>query len=224
MVERPVLFSAPMVRALLAGRKTQTRRLLTPQPGSFCSHVEEFRGEGGGWIAGDNSGRVFRCPFGLPGDRLWVRETWSPDCTNVYPCPKAWYRATNDVDGFQIARHADCEPPLHCKHGPSAECWAGFHWRPSIHMPRWASRILLEITEVRVQRLQEISEEDARAEGVVATDAAVVFQDRRRIPALEMTYRGAFACLWDSINAKRSPWARNDWVWALGLKVVEVRR
>ena len=136
--ERPILCSAPDVMAILDGRKTQTRRIMKPQPNrTWPDEVTPH------WSVGGNrtlpgASNPLRCPYGVPGDRLWVREAWRlPD-----GAPKGWvdYRADDTRDGFK--------------------------WKPSIHMPRWASRITLEVTDVRVERLQDISEADAMAEGV----------------------------------------------------------
>ena len=177
MNEKPILFSGPMVRALLAGIKTQTRRLvkynnMLGEPAEWCSSVAEP-----GWIHICGDFRRF-CPYGQPGGRLWVRETWR----SMGKCNKG-----TDVVFYRADGHVD---------GP---------WRPSIFMPRWASRITLEITEVRVQRLQEISEADARAEGA------------KHMP----DHRWHFREIWDSINGKKYPWASNPWVWCLTFKRVD---
>jgi hypothetical protein len=157
-----------------------------------------------------------RCPYGVPGDRLWVRETWGGDDCSGYA-----YRADHpDWARFQ----GDGEQP------DSA-------WRPSIHMPRRASRLLLEVTSVRAERLHDISEEDAIAEGVAihvdATDCPPgmvrPLHQLTRSPMLhagikasaENAYRWAYACLWESINGKRAPWASNPWVWVLSFQRVE---
>lgn len=171
MKERPILFSAPMVRALLDGRKTQTRRVVKPQPTATREEAIRTYGKGGTFILEAGFFGV-RCPYGQLGDRLWVRETWGA-CA-----------------GSPVYRADD-----------NATCPDGGRWKPSIHMPRWASRITLEVTGVRVERLQDISEEDAIAEGV---------PEQRGDP-------WAFQCLWDSINGarERCSWAANPWVWAI---------
>jgi hypothetical protein len=196
--ERPIIFSAESVRAILTGRKTQTRRLVRVPSG-----VENIRGfvdrvKWGGYDDGGPHG-IIMSPHTI-GDRLWVRETWGPCAGGVV------YRV-DDIGG-------------------SVVCPDGGNWRTPIYMPRWASRIDLEITDVRVQRLQDISEEDAMAEGVKASDAAIVFQgDAGEIGChivkdMCNTARGAFACAWDAINGKRAPWSSNPWVWALTFKRV----
>lgn len=196
MKERPILFSAPMVRAILDGRKCQTRRVVTPQSNRtfYCwsrPGVALFASEDEA-IAGDEGDEI-RCPYGAPGDRLWVRESLK---RGLMMSPLG--TATNANVCFYAADNAEVLIG-------TGEFNAGWEWQrdtlPSIHMPRWASRITLEITDVRMQRLQEISEDDARAEGVTG-DAFC-------------NHRITFSALWDSINHTRAPWASNPWVWAL---------
>jgi len=207
MKERPILFSGLMVRAILDGRKTQTRRIIKPQPSMvhFGDH-EALGWEGNicadGWL-GVGVSRVkewanyLKCPYGKPGDRLWVRETWAPMST-FDPSPEtgAVYKADNYPSQSVIA----------CK------------WKPSIHMPRWASRITLEITGVRVERLHDISEADAMAEGVERIDLSPRKINGMQVHPLKSSYFAAFMELWRSINGPES-WAANPWVW-----VVEFRR
>lgn len=202
MKERPILFSAPMVRAILEGRKTQTRRVVKPQPHSahYPQHAEA-RGAGWVWMAHDDRPTYtfatgdFRCPYGQPGERLWVRETWAKADSSLID--ETFYRADGEVDGRQRAfSYVKREP----------------RWRPSIHMPRWASRIDLEVTGVRVERLQDISEADAIAEGVEPYRLPVH-------PVREaLRHVDGFSVLWESINGPGS-WDANPWVW-----VVEFRR
>ena len=187
MKERPILFSAPMVRALLAGTKTQTRRVVKPLKG------EEIDPAG---IYDQHPGdlELARCPYGQPGDRLWVREAYFG---NHYLHPnepaderELHYRADGyeDFEGERIT------------------------WRPSIHMPRWASRITLEIVSVRVERLHEISEEDAKAEGVEHYKP----EHTVGLPPCS-AHRYAFEDLWRSINGHES-WSANPWVWVVEFK------
>jgi len=213
MKERPILFSAPMVRALLDGTKTQTRRVVKPRPdwamGKRCMlQPHELAGE-------VNQGEYSNCPYGQPGDRLWVRETWCGEIDghtsqliynedgNTYKC---LYRADghhvvlDDGDGFTKTN----------KDGSEAS-----PWKPSIHMPRWASRITLEITGVRVERLQDISIADAMTEGVVETNDTL----RGLEPCMEWRY--AYEDLWKSINGPGS-WDLNPWVWVIEFKKVPV--
>jgi len=167
MKERPILFSGPMVRAILEGRKTQTRRIVKPQP---------LRDRG---VMAFNDGEhpQMRCPYGKPGDRLWVRETWCPD-----------------VEPYTFRYKADGDEPLE-------------RWRPSIHIPRWASRITLEVVSVRVERLQNISEDDALAEGITLVERGTSPVDQ-------------FNKLWESINGPGS-WEANPWVWVVEFKRIE---
>lgn len=260
MRERPILFSAPMVRAILDGRKTQTRRIVqsparTMQregmrviqyrpPGDpwYRDHVWSMRNRGGVW--GDYTDEEFRalCPYGVPGDRLWVRETF-------------WAKHDTDSDGY---RTIDCGPCLHvgaelhpgiqyvatpenpeCPTEPGdwweepPDGWDGksdyvgqghqawipwtepFSKHPSIHMPRWASRLTLEITEVRVERLQGISGDDILAEGV----GHPIGTELRYGHVTEAWNRARFRSLWESINGAGA-WDANPWVWVVGFRRV----
>ncbi|MBB3142227.1 hypothetical protein [Halomonas organivorans] len=225
MKERPILFNDEMVRALLDGRKTQTRRLVKPQPPathSFKGYVIESsrRKDEGKFSWGIKESEYhFRdtmyvgCPYGQPGDRLWVREAWqgplvSEDEMMEHP---TWAK---DLSTY--------EDPAHCSYRASGDSCEFFdahedevvaRWRPSIHMPRWACRILLEVTAVRVERLQDISETDALAEGVDGEAEAAA----ARLPWHDNPRR-AFRFLWKRINGPDS-WDANPWVW-----VVEFRR
>lgn len=193
--ERPILFSAPMVRAILAGAKTQTRRVIRPE-WARCLDLEDVD---------DRARALEQGPYGVPGDRLWVRETFHhcPHCSDGEVAYRAggWMRAPNGAPDDAGDRSDDDARPL------SPKC-AAHGWRPSIHMPRWASRLTLEVVSVRVERLQDTSEADAKAEGVVP---------------LQMdhgSYKPAFEGLWDAINAKRAPWNSNPWVFVVEFKMV----
>ncbi|WP_025856114.1 hypothetical protein [Pseudomonas sp. CHM02] len=204
--ERPILFSAPMVRAILEGRKTVTRRALKIQPRSKAD-IGSY-GLGQPFIRHPDVTKPNpECPHGRPGDRLWVRET----CL------------INDFrdGGVPEAERADCQIIYRADGTPD---WEGeeelIRWRPSIHMPRWASRILLEITDVRVERLQDISEEQAKAEGVrLYTDHAEL-GDWWHVEGIE-TYsadpRKSFELLWSSVGGD---WQANPWVWVVEFKRV----
>jgi len=221
MKERPIIFSSAMVRAILEGRKTQTRRVIKPQP----TVTEELLRQRGAWIAGESlSDQVnaawqhgfvdVSCPYGQPGDRLWVRETWGCKAADRPGVPGG--RKPQPGDSIQYAEN-----------GADAWQWrvpGSLPWRPSIHMPRWASRILLEITDVRVQLVQDISEEDARSEGVlwVPGHGEITPADLHEGYSNYLDCRQGFQVLWDSINAKRGfGWDANPWVWALTFKRVE---
>ncbi len=207
MGERPILFSAPMVRAILEGRKTVTRRVVRDAK-PLAADVTDF----GGWVANDaavleEGVRALRRPYGEPGDRLWVRETWG-----------VLYESTarDDKEAIEDARRG---MPWACITYPtrSLHTASPTRWRPSIHMPRWASRITLEVVDVRVERLNAIDEDDARREGFDANPYALA--DGTIDEAMSITARDNFAALWDSLNGDRAPWSSNPWVWR-----VEFRR
>ncbi|EMF9966161.1 hypothetical protein [Pseudomonas aeruginosa] len=206
--ERPILFNDQMVRAILEGRKTVTRRVVKPQPdflGSMVDPNTPFKTLDAGLHA-----RI-TCPYGEPGDRLWVREAWQGPLISdeEQAANQSWWK---DMTKFQNPGHCayrasgddneyvDPDGYFHCK------------WKPSIHMPRWASRILLELTAVRVERLQDISEEQARAEGY---------------PAERECETGGsgldawlwFRSLWGEINGPEA-FTANPWVWVIEFKRV----
>lgn len=185
MKERPILFSGPMVRALLAGTKTQTRRVVKPQPA-------------GEWAVPGKTA----CPYGQPDDRLWVRETWMDlQGTGVQLASKSRYAYGADT----IAGSWDDE----CRIA------YGLKWKPSIHMPRAACRITLEITGVRVERLQDISADDARAEG--CPDKPVPGAEQASVDAFARQWYGD---LWEQINGPGS-WDANPWVWVVEFRVMK---
>lgn len=192
MKERPILFNGEMVRAILEGRKTQTRRVVKGQDvkGSLLSPGTHLTA----------SGHKLISPYGVPGDRLWVRETW--------------YNSRGD-DSMPTYYRADQE-----RHVPSDWQYHTGPWKPSIFMERWASRITLEITDVRVERVRDISQKDAMAEGGPPS--------HRSIDRVSRTFgysdfsRSWFAQLWDSINEKRGfGWDANPWVWVVEFKRVK---
>lgn len=209
MKTRPILFSAPMVRAILEGTKTQTRRAVKDRhidaapPACFFQWLRE------------------RCPYGQPGDRLWVREAWCP----IPP------QDPNYNGGRPIAID------YAASHGRESHQWRVMddlgtrRWKPSIHMPRWASRILLEITAVRVELLQDISDNDIEAEGT-----AQWVKDGGKVMCPPPGFDGwwpdedgnfyvkpnrvAFCSLWESVNGLRA-WDANPWVWVIDFKRAE---
>lgn len=193
MVERPMLFSAPMVRAILSGAKTQTRRVVKPRkcPDFGCELAPcEIAGE-----KGEDLHRL--CPYGQPGDRLWVREAWLDMARPGYKPVYAYRAELNSGEGFDV-------PP-------------GVRWRPSIHMPRAASRITLEITGVRVERLQAISEADAIAEGVPNQTRLIGHSAKTGCAWGPPEPIAEYCTLWESINGPDS-WAANPWVWVVEFK------
>lgn len=220
MTSRPILFSGPMVRALLAGTKTQTRRIVKPGPPDglgMYAHLGGWRYEGVVYEGDD----VETCQHGISGDKLWVRETWSQP-TSLDPSP-VFYRADYPAcvpDRFENVPQSEDE----------------VRWRPSIHMPRWASRIELEITDVRAQRLQDITEEDAIAEGVERWQCGNDVRDVLRQPASGwwtnyaltpqqalagapplLSARASFRTLWEWIHGEGS-WNVNPWLWPITFK------
>ncbi|WP_115658128.1 hypothetical protein [Klebsiella pneumoniae] len=202
MKERGMIFNEEMVRALLDGRKTQTRR-----PVKFPVHDKNLGCElAGNELAGElSAGNYLNSAFGKPGDRIWVRETWA-DAGASAPDLKL-YRAN----------YPEHVPSIYENVPPAEE----IRWTPSIHMPRWASRILLEITGVRVERLNAISEEDARAEGII--DGGCLNCGEPELCGCanpEPDATDAFAYLWQSIYGQEN-WNANPWVWVIEFKRVE---
>ena len=206
--ERPILFSAPMVRAILEGRKTVTRREVKKQAALDCLAA----GFEPAFLA--LPGNADLCPYGQPGDRLWVRETWYCDHFEVMRGP---YLKPDDLD---IGEALDDGTLVYAADGLTPYEADQPIWKPSIHMPRWASRILLEITDVRVERLQDITEEQAKTEGVrLYTDHAEL-GDWWHVEGIE-TYsadpRKSFELLWSSVGGD---WQANPWVWVVEFKRV----
>jgi hypothetical protein len=226
--ERPILFSGEMVRAILDGRKSQTRRVVKPTPSWSAMDPYKYGGQKVDWqrmdwirpyvgisdcrgwftaglkTSGNGCWGHFRCPYGKPGDRLWVRESWT-----IKNGGGIIYRA-DGVEGFLRAypNEEKVNYPL-------------LRWKPSIHMHRQSSRITLEITNVRVERLRDISEVGAKAEGVPIDDSPCdhIRHTCESISCLGPGYRSSFCDLWEKINGKKHPWESNPFVW-----VIEFRR
>ena len=199
--EKPILFSAPMVRAILEGRKTQTRRIFKGMIPPECAGIHSCAVDDGiakfhlnGQIA-MHEGEWTKTPYGKPGDRLWVRETWAQVGTQ------------GTLSGY-VRYKADEQKAV--------GAYGSQKWRPSIFMPRSASRITLEITGVRVERLQEITEADAIAEGVFPCDAPACVDEHH--PG---RHQCAFEDLWDVINGELASWTSNPWVWVVSFKRLE---
>lgn len=203
MTEKPILFSAPMVRAILEGRKSQTRRIMKPQPDAVLDGEPYWHI--GGYRTRIGARNPFFCPYGQPGDRLWVRETCRAE---ELPSGLDGVRYLADdcfipIDNTEEACDAWIDLSYYSKQAsPSAP----IKTVPSIHMPRWVSRITLEITGIRVERLQDISESDALAEGIDPKFPP----DEQVANAARMRY----ADIWESINGPGS-WAANPWVWVV---------
>lgn len=208
ITDRPILFNGPMVRAILEGRKTVTRRPVK----ATKAHADGFMmlDHGKGWrpynafgdFASDHEGMEYpiACPYGKLGDRLWVRET----------CFINDYREASVPE----QERADCETHYRADGIPDFEGEEELiRWRPSIHMPRWASRILLEVTDVRVERLQDITEEQALAEGIKKhSDGGYHVEDGKHFSDSPVE---SFACLWSSVGGD---WDANPWVWCVSFK------
>ena len=209
MKERPIIFSAPMVKAILAGAKTQTRRILKPNRWGTVTLIGqgtairlganglEWTPAGAGPVEPWPPERVGEvCPYGGMGDQLWVKETWGGT---------AAIGSRLNADGFlaTVSYRADGERTVGGK---------PYRWRPSIYMPRWASRINLRIMNVWVERLHEITEEDAANEGLEWDRWAYGPE------VVEQTPREAFMRLWDDLNGKRAAWKSNPWCWVVSFR------
>jgi hypothetical protein len=193
MTDRPILFSAPMIRARLDGRKTQTRRVLKPPYGTL-----EYMPD-----------RTWRpiCTKFFKGDRLWVKEAWRARLYNQAVPPR-------DIDPWATRLHFDAD-------GTPPECDDGTNWdrlRASIHMPRWMSRLTLTVTDVRVQRLQDISEADAMAEGADPSKREWAGVEEFGLSSDPFRYRKGFRDLWNSLHGPDA-WDANPWVCALTFTV-----
>lgn len=237
MKARPILFSDPMIQALLRGRKTMTRRVVKPQP-SWPSGQEpdQIARIQGGFVDGYGVGH--ECAYGQPGDLLWVRETWAPAfCSISYEYGEACYfkwdsemygPLSQDAHGLSLHYRADGEDvnpaEFSMPHGNE------IGWKPSIHMPRWASRLTLRLTDVRVERVQDISEEDSAAEGVrtsflpLAGPNGTTVWHVEEYPTPKCSTEGArdcFAGTWNYINSPKGyGWEANPWVWCLSFSVI----
>lgn len=221
MADHPIIFAAESVRAILDGRKNQTKRVVKPQPPGRCEYLINGWGDHALCFAegtantpnpicvpptAKSADHRLRCPYSV-FDRLWVRETWNADW-----CDHVIYKA----DGGSAVEAGYPKEP---------------RWRSPIHMPRWVSRITLEVTAVRVERLRDISEEDAKAEGLgghVAGHGPVSEHGLLCEPGYwhPRFYRDGFAWHWDRINSKRPgcAWGDNPWVWAYTFRVLEAKR
>ena len=241
MKERPVLFTPENVRKILVEEKTQTRRVIVPQPvvdTTGNSLIDDYwlKKPFGGLILPKARDLWMYCPYGQPGDVLWVKEAWRVGKPQDHRTPtEIWEHLKNIGKGITILYGAGGWRSTAPVEGTETD-WAGIK-RSAMFMPRWASRITLEITDVRVERLQDISEEDAIAEGIhsdrVITgvhcyggppieehgDRFWPSKDDTREEGFEDAV-SAYAALWDSINGEKHPWANNDWVWAITFKQI----
>lgn len=214
--ERPVLFSADMVQAILGGRKTQTRRICKPANDWGLSFITVSDADGmvpktdaNMTLWGDEEGEIaFTCPYGVPGDRLWVKETW---------------RVSRQWDGVKPSL-ITAGTAIHYLADGRESGISGKN-RPSIFMPRWASRIALEIKSIRIERLQDISETDAVAEGIqhAKNPTCTGYHSYELNHALYAKASESYGSLWRFINGKAS-WEENPWVWVIGFQVLEFNR
>lgn len=220
MRERSIAFDEPKVRAVLSGMKTQDRQLLEPQPTHFsAAGVPRHVVPGGGPVT------VIRCPFGQPGDRLWVRETWRHTASDLDEAR----RITEDIcSGTAVDYRAtyidDCMRELGFSREDAELADQFEEWRPLMTMPRWASRIALEITAVRAEQLQDISEADAKAEGITPREVRQFWlygaDDKVRAEAYRQAAVDPYREAWESIHGPGS-WAANPWVWVIEFKPVK---
>jgi hypothetical protein len=249
MSDRPILFSGEMVRAILEGRKTQTRRIMKvqPTPNQWVTvehyhpividrHGDMQPGEeifGAHWNDGECG---LRCPYGAPSDLLWVRETWcltrdtldwetGGDAASYEWNEDMYGDPLQCLNGDGLGASAALHYPADGEDNTPSEMWPciglngkvlrkkEIRWRPSIHMPRWASRITLRITDIRVERLQDITEDDARAEGVG-------YKNPGYLPGTKGNWIGSFAYLWNKINGPGA-WEANPWVWVVSFERVK---
>lgn len=187
----PILFSTPMVQAILDGRKTMTRRVIKPQPDEdgLAKFLPTRQ-----WH--DTDARVYKCPYGKPGDILWVRETFANLNADFPTNPKCYVYKADDLQGNS--------------YGPVT-------WKPSIHIPKEACRLFLKVTDVRVERLQEISEDDAKAEGIEKMSG--YYRDYLNRGGNLPPY-ASFQSLWQSINGPES-WDANPWVWVIQFERIQ---
>jgi hypothetical protein len=258
MIERPILFSAEMVRAILDGRKTQTRRVIKPQPPAeaesvcrqlYSQEAPEFDGAWT-WWAGKPQKPITRplfCPYGQPGDTLWVRESlyiwgfWRKDGLRKNGLPSWRFE--------EVGQRADPDPDLGLIGSAHVRHLLKFWLRPSIHMPRWASRITLRITDIRVERLHDVSEDDARAEGCearpfpepwwqgyrdlgdgqlfhqqavgdTAPDWMIEPKKMPPTPWLDQSARDGFRSIWMGLHGPGA-WDENPWVWVISFERVK---
>lgn len=219
MSEKPILFYGEMVRAILEGCKTQTRRIVKPQPDK-CGLVREL--VTGRWYGRFSCGKEYRAPYN-EGDILYVRETFRPAWTEEL-ADAVQYRADNVVRPVDVENTAEGSQHhrfnLAFQWGEKCECAYNDNgeniarWIPSIHMPKWAARIWLKVTKIRPQALRDISERDEIAEGVRWCENVIPTDPRFVTP------RGAFERVWKSCYGKQS-WKSNPWVWVIEFERVE---
>lgn len=212
-MDRPIIFGSESVKAILEGRKTQTRRVVKDAPADWMGYkFHQMVGRIAQWVPkssyhSHHAHQESICPYGKVGDEVWVRESFRELGSAQKIDGQLPWRGSPDICVYKSDGDYD---------GP---------WRSPIHMPRWASRITLEITGVRVERLEDISEADAQAEGVEPShygDLTVIPEQivsRSIFP--KSCHRYGFGVAWDKINGKKHPWASNPWVWAVEFRVLK---
>ena len=225
MKETGLMFKAPLVPAILEGRKTQTRRVVKGVGHDNCIALRKpSKTKAGVFTHAMDAPKLGLCPCGKPGDRIYVRETWNWFDPKAIPAERAGQRAP--FTGCQGSRQIPwvtayaADGPL-----PHPGYCGKEHWRPNIHMPKWAARIWLEVTGVRVERLQDISEKDAIAEGIERTEdffGCPCWRDYSEPEGPDASVCpddpiGSFQTLWESTGGD---WAANPWVWAIDFKVL----
>lgn len=226
MTDRPIIFSAPMVRALLDGRKTMTRRIIKPQPMPAGEGLWHFRNRWGGISQAHEEALtsyiVDAAARFASGDRLWVRENWAPlaysrELGGSRACKIGEADFAMMIDGHHQHKNGRSQPGLK-EYAPGA--FDGVKWAPSIHMPRWASRLTLLVTGVKVERLQDISREDAIAEGIVPLGRRQGFDvyTHDNANGRHGSPISTFADLWRTINGEDA-WDKNPWVVAVSFTV-----
>ena len=237
---KPILFKNDMVRAILDGRKTQLRKI-AKLPEKWHRGKASFKNNPHGneefIIYGDCGTKTMYCPHGRVGDTLWVRETWRINSVGYY-CPEHKSNHAINIEFATLPGHARGDDISVCGDNEMNEIAKRYYdkhendlYSPSIHMPKWACRIFLEITGIRVERVQEISEDDAIAEGIERCDNhfQVYLHNTSHLdkpcdgPGYYHRINAVvcFQMLWDSINAKRAPWKDNYWVWVIEFKITE---
>lgn len=198
--ERQILFKGPMVRAIIEGRKDVTRRIAKRNHNGHVCKVRKC------WHI-DDPNAVLACPYGKPGDRLWVKETWAEtEQAGIHP-----------ADSYIVYRATD----------PDWETMEGWKWKPSLFMRRAYSRILLEITDVGIERLHSITEKDAQREGITEKEAGCLecgecHEQQERCQNYTPSYRDGYVNLWEEIDGEGS-WMLNPWVWRIEFKVIEIK-
>ncbi|EPM0703386.1 hypothetical protein WJE11_001914 [Klebsiella aerogenes] len=239
MKERGMIFNSEMVRAILDGRKTQTRRIMKVQP-KPCNHANwpdyspdpQWKSYPGGWccavcangttIDHRHHAKGITCPYGTVGDRIWVRETFQGPLFD-YEQMESYLEDSSKFENPEFCQYAADGKPAPEYYDADDNLRHG--WRPSIHMPRWASRILLEITNIGIQRIHSISQNDAAREGLMrlpVTGRYCINQGDQYFGGASHDAREVFSWMWQSIYGEES-WNANPWVWVIEFKRIEER-